>query len=106
MGDLHGWLGRLALALGIFDAVWLLALAITRRVPGRPTVLLVGITTVVLAIVAVIGLLTANVSGPPHDLLHWIYAGLALASLPVAALIGVSRQVRQQALVLFIGAVA
>src|SRR5262249_6774212 len=106
MAELHGWLGRLSLVLVALVAVWTLALAVTRRVPGRPTVLLVGVATVVIAIVAVLGLVTAFVSSPPHDVLHSLYALLALASLPVAAFIGASRPVREQALILLIGAVA
>jgi hypothetical protein len=106
MADLHGWLGRLSLALVAVDAVWLLALAIIRRVPGRPTVLLIGVTAMVVAVVAVIGALTAIVSDPPHDVLHWLYAALALASLPVAAFTGASRPPRQQALILLVGAIA
>ena len=106
MADLHGWLGRLSLALVAVDAVWLLALVLTRRVPGRPTVLLIGVTTVVIAVVAVLGALTAVVSSPPRDALHWLYALLALASLPVAAFVAASRPTRPQALILLVGALA
>jgi hypothetical protein len=106
MADLHGWLGRLALVLAALDAAWLLVLAVTRRIPGRPTVLLIGTTVAVIGVVALIGLFTAVLSAPPHDLLHWLYAGLALVSLPVAVFVGVSRPARQQAVVLFLGAIA
>jgi hypothetical protein len=96
----------LSFALTVIVAVTLLALAITRRVPGARTVLLVGITTVVIAIVAVAGLITAVVSGPPVDVLHWLYGALALAALPIAALVGARRPAREQALVLLVGAIA
>src|SRR4051812_23999434 len=106
MADLHGWLGRLSLLLAMGLGVWLLLLALTARVPGRGTVVLVGITAVAILVEAGLGLLTAFVSGPPQDLLHWLYAGLALASLPVAAFVGAARPGRQQAVILLVGAIA
>jgi hypothetical protein len=106
VAEVHAWLGRLSLVLGAATGVWLLALVVTRRVPGRWTVVLIGITSVVIGIVAVFGLLTALLSGPPHDALHWLYAALALVTLPVAAVVGATRPVRQQATVLFVGAMA
>src|SRR4051812_11926293 len=106
MAELHGWLGRLGLVLVVANAVWLLVLALTHRVPGVRTVLLVGVTVVAVAFVAFVGLLTAVVSGPPRDPLHWLYAALALATLPVAAFFGANRAPRRQAVILLLGAIA
>jgi hypothetical protein len=106
MAELHGWLGRAALVLSVATLGWLVALAVTRRVPGRRTVLIIWITTASVALACVAGLVTAVITAPPRDVLHWLYAVAALVSLPVAVLVAANRPVRQQALVLLVGAVA
>lgn len=105
MADLHVLLAQLSLALVLLSAGWAAVLLVRAAPGGRFFVVNLGWTVGAVAVAAVVGLLLLVTGSAPADPLHLVYGALALVALPGAALVAAGRPVRQQAIVLCVGAV-
>ncbi len=96
---------EVALALALLAAAWSLVLLVTRRPPGRFFTVNLAWTVGALVVAAALGLLVLLVLGGPHDALHLLYGVLALAALPLTAMVAAQRPARQQPLVRAVGTI-
>lgn len=105
MSQLHGFLGLIALVLGLMAAGWSVGLALASKPPSRLFVrsLIVVVVGVVLA--AATGGAIAIAERPPDDPLHVVYGIAALAVLPLTAVMGAGRPANQRSIVLSVAGV-
>ncbi|GAC1662747.1 MAG: hypothetical protein NVS9B8_00530 [Candidatus Limnocylindrales bacterium] len=99
MREAHGFVGQVAIVLGLVAAGWSIALVVTRRTPG--SLFLANFVWVFLAVAvaAALGAATLVSGAPLRDGLHVVYAVLALGVLPGAMVIASGRPGRQRSIV-------
>ena len=106
MISIHQRLGVALLVLGFFGTVWGIR-GVVRRVtdPGfRTYCILLFVAIVVQAAFGLV--LAAGLHQHPADVLHWLYGGLALISLPLAYMYAQTKSGRGEAVFMMLGALA
>jgi len=105
VSGLHALLGDGSLVLGAVAAVWAVVLVLLRRDGGALFGGLVLVLLVAMIATAAVGAVTAATQGPPVDGLHYVYAALALVTLPAVGIISTGRPIRTRAIILTIALV-
>jgi hypothetical protein len=103
--ELHGWLALASGFLATLVGIEALLRAIRRTPPGPAASRLEGVLLVAIGVTAAGGLGILAAGGSPRELLHVVYAVVALGILPVAGRLGARWEARRRGFTTLIGAV-